>query len=131
MRYVKYVVAVVAVCLVASVSSFAKSKDSGPLNIADSQVRIGSTRLAPGNYKVEWTGQPNDVHVNVLQGKKIVASTQGKIVDRAEKSPDNAVVIRTLKNKTKRVEEVDFNNRKEALVLTPASTKMNSSMKMN
>jgi hypothetical protein len=125
MQYVKYLVAVVAVCLVASVSSFAKSKNSGPLNIADNHVQIGSTPLAPGAYKVEWTGQPNNLRVNVLKGKKIVASTQGKIVDMAKASPDDAVVIKTLKNKTRTVAEVDFNNRKEALVITPASAKMN------
>jgi hypothetical protein len=124
MQSMKYFVAVVAVCLVASASSFAKSKNSGPLNIADNHVNIGSTQLAPGDYTVQWTGQPNHVQVNVLKGKKIVASTQGKIVTQAKASDENAVVIKTLKNNTKTVAEVDFNNRKEALVITPAAPKM-------
>lgn len=124
MQSMKYLVVVVAVCLVAPVSSFAKSKNSGPLDIVDNHVEIGATSLAPGDYTVQWTGQPDHVHVNVLKGKKIVASTQGQIVNRTKASEDNAVVIKTLKNNTKTVSEVDFNKRKQALVITPAAPKM-------
>ncbi len=126
MQYVKYLAAVVAVCLMAAGSSFAsaKSKDNGPLTIADSPVRVGSTSLKPGAYKVEWTGQGNNVHVDVLKGKKVVATALGKIVDMTNPSPNNAVVIKTLKDKTRKLVEVDFNNRKQALVITPSTTAM-------
>lgn len=125
MQFVKYFGVAITICLVASVSSFASTKkDSGPLNIADNNVHVGSTTLAPGDYKVEWTGQGNHVNVNILKGSKVVASTQGKIVERPERASNNEVVIKTLKNKTKTLEEVDFNKRKEALVIQPSASGM-------
>jgi hypothetical protein len=80
-------------------------------------VQVGSTQLAPGNYKAEWNGPANDVKVDIVQNGKTVATTEGKIKDLQQPAPYDAVMIKTLQNNTKALDEIDFNHRSEALVL--------------
>ncbi len=119
MKYVRYLALVSVVGLVMSLASVAqaKSKDNGSLNLADT-VQVGSTQVAPGDYKVEWTGSGDNIEVKILKGNKTVATTQGKIVQLAERAPANAVITTTLSNNTKAIEQIQFNNRTEALSLS-------------
>lgn len=118
MKYVQYLALVAVACLLISLSSVAqaKSKESGSMDLSDT-AQIGSTQVMPGNYKVEWTGNGDNVQVTILKGKKTVATTEGKIVQLAERAPSDAVVTRTLSNNTKAVEQIQFDNRTEALSL--------------
>jgi len=72
---------------------------------------------APGNYKAEWNGPANDVKVDIVQNGKTVATTEGKIKDLQQPAPYDAVMIKTLQNNTKALDEIDFNHRSESLVL--------------
>jgi hypothetical protein len=54
-----------------------------------------------------------------LQGKKTVATTSGKLVNHDQAAPYNAVVLKDATG-GKTINEIDFGNRKEALVLTDA-----------
>jgi hypothetical protein len=121
MRYGRFLVLAVTAAMLFSLSAFARSKDEGSMTLVD-PAQIGSTHLKAGNYKVEWNGIGNNVNVNVLEHGKTVASTPAKLVTRPKPSPYNAVVTKPLKNsKGERVDEIDFNNRTEALVLLPSS----------
>jgi len=97
-----------------SVNAFAKDNHSGSFDLVDT-ARIGTTQLAPGHYKAEWSGPANDVKVAILQNGKTVATAEGHIKDLSERASYNAVVLKTLNNNTKTVDEIDFNNRTEVL----------------
>jgi len=118
MKHSKYLTMLASLALVLSVGAFAKSKDEGKMQLTG-PVEIGATHLTPGSYKVEWNGTGQQVHVNIMQHGKTIATTPAKLVEHATPSPYDAVVTRTGKNKVAHVDEIDFNNRKEALVLMP------------
>ena len=117
MKYVKYLAAFAVICLMTAASSFAstKSKDVGHLNI-DEPTQIGATRLSPGDYKVEWSGNTNNVQINILKGKDVVATAEGKVVELDKPAKGDSVTTKPLDNNTRVVAEMEFNNRKESLV---------------
>jgi hypothetical protein len=100
-------------------SSFARDKNQGNLKLFD-PVRIGSTQLEPGNYKVHWNGAGPTVNVDILQNKKTVATTSAKLVGYT--SGYDAVVTEPAGNSQAKVlQEIDFGKQKEGLQFKPAS----------
>jgi hypothetical protein len=106
--------AIVAVAL--SLSAFAKDSNSGKFTLSDT-VQVGSTQLAPGSYKAEWSGPADDVKIDIVQNGRTVATIQGKIENLERPARENAVVTKTLDNNTRALDEIEFGNRTEALVL--------------
>ncbi|HLZ42462.1 MAG TPA: hypothetical protein VKQ11_15950 [Candidatus Sulfotelmatobacter sp.] len=119
MRLIKYFASIAVVALVLSLGAFAKDKDSGNFDLTQT-ARVGSTTLQPGHYKVEWTGPNNALQISIMKYGKTVATAQGKLKELPTKAENDEVTLRTMKNHTERVEEIDFNNRTEALVLPTA-----------
>jgi hypothetical protein len=109
MKWITYLFVISAFMF--SVSAFAKDTNSGNFDLTNT-VRIGSTQLAPGHYKAEWTGPANNLRISILKGKETVATAEGHIKELASRASYNAVV---LNQKTNHVDEIDFNNRTEAL----------------
>ncbi|MGA7294670.1 MAG: hypothetical protein WBW53_16350 [Terriglobales bacterium] len=99
--------------------SFAKktNKNEGSFTLPDT-VRIGSTDLRAGDYKAEWKEETGGaVKVDILQHGKTVATTEGKLKELQQPAPYNAVITKPLNNNAKTIDEIDFSNRKQALVL--------------
>jgi hypothetical protein len=123
MKYPKYFAVIAVFCLITTAGLFAdsKSKDRGTLNLAN-QVQIGSTQVAPGDYKVEWSGTGDNVQVNILKGKDVVATTEGKLVELPKKAENNSVTTKALANNTRGLIEIQFDNRTESLVFNQGGT---------
>jgi len=123
MKYSKYLTVIAVFCLITTAGLFAdsKSKDHGNLNLA-SPVQIGSTQVSPGDYKVEWSGTGDNVQVNILKGKNVVATTEGKLVELSKKAENNSVTTRALDNDTRALVEIQFDNRTESLVFNHGGT---------
>ena len=66
MRSLKYLALTAAAALIFSVGAFAKDFHSGSFDL-DHTARIGSTVLAPGHYKAEWTGPNDALQVSIVQ----------------------------------------------------------------
>jgi len=110
-------ISVLVLAMALSVPSFAAGKNQGSFTLSN-QARIGSTDLKAGDYKAEWTPQSGDsVKVDILKNGKVVATTTGKVKNLDQASRQNAVVLRSLDNNTSTIDEIDFSNRREALVL--------------
>ena len=116
MKFVQYFTFFTVIALVRSVGALAKDSHSGNFTLADT-VQVGSTQLAPGNYKAEWDGPADNLKINIVRRGKTVATTEGKIKDLQQPAPYDAVALKTLGNNTKALDEIEFNNRNEALVL--------------
>ena len=116
MKFVQYFTFFTVIALVLSVGALAKDSHSGNFTLADT-VQVGSTQLAPGNYKAEWDGPADNLKINIVRRGKTVATTEGKIKDLQQPAPYDAVALKTLGNNTKALDEIEFNNRNEALVL--------------
>ncbi|MGB8989253.1 MAG: hypothetical protein WCC37_21825 [Candidatus Sulfotelmatobacter sp.] len=117
MKFAKYLALFVAVALVFSLSAFAKDIHSGKFTLSD-PVQVGSTQLAPGNYKAEWNGPADNVKIEIIQNGKTVATTQGKLENLQKPSPYDAVLTKTLANNTKALDEIEFGNHTQTLVLS-------------
>ena len=59
---------------VLAVSAFAADGGSGKITL-DNAVKVGSTELPAGNYKVTWTGSGDNAQVTLKQGKTSATAT--------------------------------------------------------
>lgn len=122
MKSLKILSSVSAVALILCVAAFAKDtkvKKSGSFDL-DEPAQIGSTLLQPGHYKAEWTGPDNALQVSILENGKTVATTQATMKQLPSRASANQVILKTVENNSKQIEEIDFNNRTEALTLAGA-----------
>jgi len=116
MTFVKHFTSFAVVAFVLSAGAYAKDTHSGNFTLADT-VQVGSTQLAPGNYKAEWDGPANNVKINIVRHGKTIVTTGGKIRNLQQPAPYDSVALKTLGNNTKAIDEIEFDNRDEALVL--------------
>jgi hypothetical protein len=119
MKCVRFFAIMAAILLFLPAVVAAKNKDEGKLQLTAS-VQLGATQLKPGEYKVEWTHAGSGVKVNFLQNDKTVVTTSGKVVELKHPSPYDAVVLKPTKSgHGKTIDEIDFDNRTEALQIEP------------
>lgn len=62
-----------------SITAFAADGGSGKVRL-DSAVRVGSTELPAGEYKVTWSGSGDNAQVTLKQGKTM-ATTTAQVVE--------------------------------------------------
>ena len=117
MRLIKYLASLVAVAMVLSLGALAKDRDSGSFDLTQA-AQVGSTTLQPGHYKAEWTGPNNALHVAIVKNGETVATTTAKMKELPSKAQNSEVILRTTNNPNPLVEEIDFSNRTDALVLS-------------
>src|ERR1700721_233159 len=106
MKFVERLTSFAIVALVLSLSAFAKDGHSGKFTLSET-VQVGSTQLAPGDYKAEWNGPANDVKIDFIKNGKTVATTQGKIQNLQTPSRYDAVLPKTFQKNTKKPTETD------------------------
>jgi hypothetical protein len=116
MSFNKFVIGFAAIFLLLPIGAFARSKDSGSLNLA-SAAQLGGTRLKAGSYQVRWSGNAKIVNVDVLKNNKSVATSQARIIELPSKSAYNEIQTNT---KTNQIQQIDFSGRREALAIQPS-----------
>jgi DUF4097 and DUF4098 domain-containing protein YvlB len=117
MRLASFSAVLCAFALVLSVGAFAKAKNEGSFDLSQAAT-VGATQLQPGHYKVEWTGTSGTVNVDIMKNGKTVATTQGTLKELASRAPYSSVTLKANSNNGNRIEEIDFNHQKDALVLS-------------
>jgi len=117
MQSLKYLGVLVPIALFLSLGAFAKNVNSGSFDL-EQPAKVGSTVLQPGHYKAEWTGPESAVKVSILQNGKTVATAEGSIKELPSKAQQDSVTIKTLPDNSSLVDEIDFNNRTQALLLS-------------
>ncbi len=122
MRFTKYMFLPAALALLVSLSAFARPKNEHSVTFVNS-IQVGSTQLRAGTYKVEWQGKPSSLAVNFLRDGKIVATAQGKMIEKNRPWPSDEVVTNNV-NHTQKLEEIDFGGKKDSLVLTSSQPVM-------
>ena len=118
MKFAKCLALVATLVLLAPLAALGAKKNEHSVNIPE-VVQVDSTQLKPGDYKVEWQGTGPAVHVEFLKDGKPVASTQGKLVEQTKASPYDDVVTKKMRNNQQRIEEIDFRNKRESLLIAP------------
>ena len=95
-------------------SAFAASKGSMDLLHAAS---VGGTQLKAGNYTVQWDGQGEQVQLQVLQGKKTVATVPAHVVKIDHPTRDNSVMVTPNSDGSQSVTRINFSKKDFALEL--------------
>jgi hypothetical protein len=102
-----------AVLLMAALSAVAQNARTLKLPFSGS---LNGKQLAAGEYKVTWETHSPEATVNFMQKKAVVATVEGKWVERDTKYEANAVVYSTNPDGSRTILEVRFAGLKGALV---------------
>jgi hypothetical protein len=95
-------------------SAYARDK-AHSVEIFDA-VQIGSTKLKPGNYKVEWQGTGPAVQVSFQQNGKTVVTAPGTLKTNDDQVTQDGIVTEATGAGTSALKEIDFRHLKQALV---------------
>ena len=77
-----------------SMASLAAHKNEATINLSD-KVQLGSTQLAPGEYKLSWIGTGSDATATLSQGKRVVATVPAKLVEQRSQYSGVGIVTDT------------------------------------
>jgi len=79
MKASKFTLSAVAMVLL-TVSGWASDKMKATIQIYE-PVHVGSTQLAPGEYRMTWTENGSNAEVTFSQGKKTIATVPAQLTE--------------------------------------------------
>jgi hypothetical protein len=100
--------------LLLATSAFAANK--GSLSVQE-PVMLNGTKLAAGDYKVQWDGNGPNVELSITQGKKVIAKVPAHMVDLDSPAQSDAAVVKNNGDGTKSLTEVRLSGKKFALAV--------------
>jgi len=80
-----------------------------------SAITVSGKTLPAGDYSVNWDGTGQNVQMNIMKGKKVVATAPATLVDLSQPASSDAAVIKSNEDGTKSLAEVRFGGKKYAL----------------
>ena len=113
MQQLKYAALLSTLALLSPVGALARDRNQHSVVIPDS-VQVGSAKLDPGNYKVEWQGTGPEVQVNFVRNGKTVATVPGTLNANDNHVVQDAIVTDTASS-TNKLKEIDFGRDKESV----------------
>jgi len=100
--------------LTLATSAFAANKAS--LQISE-PTQVSGTKLAPGDYNIQWDGTGPSVEMSILKGKSVVAKVPAHLVDLDQASPANATVVKRNDDGTRSLTQIRVSGKKYALAV--------------
>lgn len=94
-------------------SVFAASNKGSLQTMSD--VTVSGKTLPAGDYSLQWDGTGSNVQLNILKGKKVVATTPARLVEMERSANSDAAVLRNNNDGSKSLSEVRFGGKKYAL----------------
>jgi hypothetical protein len=125
MRMSRIGIALFGAALLLSTSAFAGNSDKGTLKLQD-KVIVNGTSLNPGNYKVEWNGNGQDVQVTLLQGNRTVTTFPAHLTEQAAPSSSDAYESANQPNGDKSLAAIYFHGKRYSLQLAPTTANQQS-----
>src|SRR6202790_3427605 len=96
-------------------SAYAARNSAHSVEISNT-VQIGTTKLKPGNYKVEWQGTGPAVEVSFQQNGKTVVTAPGTLKTNDDEVTQDAIVTEGVSTGTSTLKEIRCGHQKAALV---------------
>jgi hypothetical protein len=93
----------------------AQPKDAGSL-ILRYDAMVAGTHLNGGKYNVQWKTHSPEATVTFMHGSKVVATAEGKVVDRGTKYPSNEVVYDQGTDGARVISEIRFSGSSQVIV---------------
>jgi len=113
------------VLLLLATSVFASSNKGSLQTMSD--LTVNGKALPAGDYSLQWEGTGSNVQVNILKGKKVVATTPAKLVDLNQAANNDSAVVKANGDGTKSLSEVRFSGKKYALQIGDESANAEAS----
>lgn len=110
----------VAAGLVLTGAAFAASGTKGTLHLYEI-VTVQGKQLAPGEYKVEWSGSGPNVQLNIANDKGTVATVPATVVAQNSKNENDGYVASQQPNGTKDLADIFFHGQKFELKINGES----------
>ncbi len=114
----KYLARALALFLFVSLPAFADGLHT--FHTTDSVVAPTGTEIPAGAYEVTYKSHSPTATVTFKQGKRLVATVDGKWIDRDVEYKNNAIVYRTNPEGTRTLLEIRFAGMRRALLLDNA-----------
>jgi hypothetical protein len=109
--------ALLAVVLLLAASAFASADNNKGHMALLNPATIGGTQLAAGEYTVQWTGTGDQVQLQVLRGKKTVASAPAHITKLERPAREDSVMVEPNDQGGHAVSRINFGKKDFALEL--------------
>jgi len=106
--------------LLVSVSAFAANTIKKSLHLYEN-VTVEGKQLTPGDYKVEWSGSGPEVKVDILKGRKTVATVPARIVSQGAANEQDGYELNSGKNGSQTLSHVFFSGEKFDLKIGQAA----------
>jgi hypothetical protein len=97
--------------LLLAVGAFAGNTMKKTLHLYETAT-IEGTRLAPGDYKVEWSGPGPDVKVSILKGKDTVATVPARMESESASNTQDGYALTPAKDGGQSIAEIFFSGEK-------------------
>lgn len=94
----------------------ALAAEKGSMKLFDPTL-VNGVQLSPGDYALQWDGTGNNLQVQILQGKKVVATTAAALVQLKAPASQNMTSTRSAGNNAKALSEVEFRGKSYALAI--------------
>jgi hypothetical protein len=113
-KYLQYLAVLSTLALLFPLSAVARN-NAHSVEISD-VVQIGSTKLRPGSYKVQWQGTGPLVQVSFQRNRKTVVTVPATLKTNDDKVTQDAIMTEVTSAGTSTLKEIDFGHQKEALL---------------
>jgi hypothetical protein len=80
---------------------------------------LGGKQVAAGHYKITWEHHSPTATVTLADGRKLVATAEGKVEERSTKFARNMVVYTTQSDGSQVITEIRLGGTNTAIVFTP------------
>lgn len=90
------------------------SKDARTVKV-EYTATVRGTQLPAGQYEVNWVAHSPEATVSFSQNKNVVATTEGKWVERSRKYDNNSVVYSINPDGSRAIAEIRFAGMNQAL----------------
>jgi hypothetical protein len=101
------------VILLLAASAFAANKASFRVN---DPLSVAGKQLQAGNYTATWDGSGPDIQLNILQGKKVVATTPARLVN-VDRTPEHDTTVVKMDNGNRSLSEIRFSGKKYVVAI--------------
>jgi hypothetical protein len=114
--------------LALATSAFAASDSHKSSFEISAATQVNGTTLPAGEYTAQWEGAGPTVQVNILQGKKIVATVPAQVVALDSKASDTQAEVLNGAKGTRELKALQFAGKKVSLQLGSESANAQSKM---
>jgi len=115
LSFFRIILATLALALATSAFAASDSHKSN-FEIGDA-TQVNGTTIPAGEYTAQWEGSGPTVQVNILQGKKVVATVPAQVVTLDSKASDTHAEVLNGTNGQRELKALQFSGKKISLQL--------------